>query len=85
MRRYSNDSYFTFSGAVTPKNPMRAGGVLLGVSYEDLLVFLKRMGHGHELVGLQAGVSRILLKRLYALANLLEQALVPGSFLAFGL
>ena len=85
MRSYSNYSYVSFSGTVTPEDSVRARGMLLSVRHENFLVFLVRVGDGRELVGLQARMPRVLLQHEYALANLLEKPLVPGCLSAFGL
>src|SRR5947209_7916248 len=54
VRRDGDDCDLIFAGAIAPEDAVCAGGAVLRVRLEDLLMFVVWMDEGMEFVGLQA-------------------------------
>lgn len=77
--RNGDDGNLGGIGAVAPEDAISAGGLVLGVGFEDGIAGMERVFQGLEFVGVEAGVAGIGGQFLQRGVYLFEQSLGGGS------
>ena len=76
MRCDRNDSYLLLLWPVAPKDPIGTRSLVLGVGYEDFLVFVVEIRDTVVFVGVQSRMTGVLHKLGNGLMHLLKESLL---------